>query len=164
MFLIPGWLISLLTFPGVILHEWAHKIFCDLFRVPVFRVCYFRFGNPSGYVVHAETESLKQTFWVSAGPLFVNTIATLIFGFMAGQTSHGLTTVILIWLALSAGVHAVPSNQDVHHLHKHATGIIGLLLFPLIGLVWVVNFGKFFWFDFFYACVLVSSVGGFNGY
>jgi hypothetical protein len=39
---IPGFIISLLTFPGVIVHEWAHKIACNLFDVAVFRVVYFK--------------------------------------------------------------------------------------------------------------------------
>lgn len=50
--IIPGFLISIVTFPGVIVHEMAHQIFCRLCGVAVFDVCYFRFGNPSGYVVH----------------------------------------------------------------------------------------------------------------
>lgn len=47
MFFIPGQLIAALTFPGVIVHEMAHQLFCRLFRVAVLDVCYFRFG-PAG--------------------------------------------------------------------------------------------------------------------
>jgi hypothetical protein len=28
MIFIPGFVISLITFPGVIAHEWAHLLFC----------------------------------------------------------------------------------------------------------------------------------------
>lgn len=32
--MIPGQIISLLTFPGIIAHEWAHKQFCNWLKVP----------------------------------------------------------------------------------------------------------------------------------
>ena len=40
--IIPGPIIALLTFPGVIVHEFAHKLFCDIFNVPVYYVNYFK--------------------------------------------------------------------------------------------------------------------------
>jgi hypothetical protein len=51
MFFIPGPLIALATFPGVIVHELAHQLFCRWFRIPVLNVCYF-----TGYPVtgHAD--------------------------------------------------------------------------------------------------------------
>lgn len=53
MFFIPGELISALTFPGVILHEWAHKLFCKRLGVKVLEVKYFQIGKKvAGYVVH----------------------------------------------------------------------------------------------------------------
>lgn len=50
--IIPGFLISILTFPGVIVHEIAHQLFCRICGVAVLDVCYFKAGNPAGYVVH----------------------------------------------------------------------------------------------------------------
>lgn len=40
--IIPGFLISIATFPGVIVHEAAHQLFCRLTKVAVLDVCYFR--------------------------------------------------------------------------------------------------------------------------
>lgn len=74
MFFIPGWLIALITFPGVMVHELAHHFFCDLSRVPVFRICYYRVGNPAGYVIHGKTADLRANLLISVGPLFVNII------------------------------------------------------------------------------------------
>lgn len=34
--LIPGFLISLVTFPGVMVHELAHLVFCKLTNTPVY--------------------------------------------------------------------------------------------------------------------------------
>jgi len=59
---IPGKVVSLLTFPGVIVHELAHKIFCEMAGVQVYEVCYFRFGNPAGYVKHEPVSELIKSF------------------------------------------------------------------------------------------------------
>jgi len=53
------WLIALVTFPGIILHEWAHKFFCDRTGVPVYKTCYFRLGNPAGYVYPRSDRQLR---------------------------------------------------------------------------------------------------------
>lgn len=36
MFFVPGPVIAAVTFPGVIVHEAAHRFFCDLGGVPVY--------------------------------------------------------------------------------------------------------------------------------
>ena len=68
MFFIPGFLIALVTFPGVIVHEMAHQLFCRLFRVAVLDVCYFRLGNPSGYVLHESPRTTAQHLVIGIGP------------------------------------------------------------------------------------------------
>jgi len=64
----------MVTFPGVIVHELAHQFFCRLFKVPVFKVCYFRIGNPSGYVIHEPPSSAWTSLLIGIGPLFVNSV------------------------------------------------------------------------------------------
>src|ERR1700681_3896241 len=81
MFLIPGFLIALVTFPGIIIHEVGHRLFCDLAGVPVYEVCYFRTGNPSGYVIHAPATSLRASFLITIGPLILNTVICAIICF-----------------------------------------------------------------------------------
>ena len=44
MFIIPGFLISFVTFPGVIMHELGHQVACWLSKVAVFNVKYFQFN------------------------------------------------------------------------------------------------------------------------
>ena len=36
--IIPGPIISALTFPGVVVHEFAHETFCKLFKVPYMKL------------------------------------------------------------------------------------------------------------------------------
>ena len=79
MFFIPGFVISIATFPGVIIHEAAHLFFCKINKLAVFDVCYFRFGNPAGYVVHETTNDFGKTFMVGMGPFFINSFFCVLF-------------------------------------------------------------------------------------
>ena len=68
MVFIPGFLIALLTFPGVIVHEAAHMLFCKLRHVAVLDVCFFRVGNPAGYVVHEPVNRFSTSLLITFGP------------------------------------------------------------------------------------------------
>src|SRR5579862_7910264 len=107
--LIPGFLIAILTFPGVIVHEFAHLLFCKLTGTPVLKVCYFRIGNPAGYVIHGQPPSVWKHILIGIGPFFVNTLIGLVMGIAAMpmhiDTDHldNLSPLgaILLWLAVS---------------------------------------------------------------
>ncbi|PLX27139.1 hypothetical protein C0583_04530 [Candidatus Parcubacteria bacterium] len=168
MFFIPGWLISMLTFPGVIIHEWSHKKFCDWMGVKVSKVVYFRFGNPAGYVLHEEPATYKQTFYISTGPLILNTTMTFLFGYFASQTYFDSTLYwLFLWIAISSGMHAFPSDHDGKHIVskskesiKNGGTVIHYLAYPFYWLLWTANKLRFFWFDLIYAVMLVYAVGG----
>ena len=161
MFFIPGEIISILTFPGIIVHEFAHMLFCRLRKVAVFDACYFRVGNPAGYVIHANTSNFYTTFLISMGPFFVNTLLCLFICLPAYmpikffQLDHPLS-YFLIWLGVSIGAHAIPSNQDASNVYEQAKekikekNLLAILSFPLIGLIYVFNFLRFFWIDVLY--------------
>lgn len=64
--MIPGIIISLVTFPGVIIHELAHKVFCYLFGVRVYEVVYFQVKDlsaPVGYVLHDPPQNFRHFHW-----------------------------------------------------------------------------------------------------
>ena len=78
--IIPGFVIAAMTFPGVIVHEAAHMLFCRLFGLAVLDVCFMRLGgNPAGYVLHEPTERFTAAFFVGIGPFIVNTALCLVF-------------------------------------------------------------------------------------
>jgi hypothetical protein len=163
---IPGFLISVLTFPGIIVHEFAHRLFADWSGVPVYQVCYFRFGSPAGYVVHAPARDLRGAFLISVGPLIVNTIlcAVLTFGPVVRMgileiDEMSWVQVLLLWIGISIGMHAFPSNVDMQSLVSAVKSAErgGLLLLSarfFAGLMWVANILRFFWFDAFYAALV----------
>ena len=163
--MIPGILISILTFPGVIVHEFAHLFFCKLRKVAVFEVCYFRFGNPVGYVIHENTTNFYTTFLISMGPFFVNTVLCLLICIPAYipisffSIDHPLS-YFLMWLGVSIGMHAVPSNQDAKNLYEQAkekvkeTNILALISFPIVGLIYLFNILRIIWADLAYGIAI----------
>lgn len=165
--MIPGVVISILTFPGIIIHEWAHKKFCEWFGVPVRAVKYFRIGNPAGYVLHDNPANYKQTFWVSVGPLIVNSITAITLSMVASQSvKESALWNVLIWVAISIGMHSFPSDQDMKFIAnaskeklKQGGSVFYYLAFPFVALIWIANKLRFFWFDLIYALLLVSLGG-----
>lgn len=158
--MIPGWLIAAVTFPGVILHEWAHKFFCERTGVPVQEVMYFQFGeSPAGYVRHAQPKSGSQHLLISLGPLLINTAACFVLAVFAGQAKSGsILNAGLIWLAVSAGMHAFPSGADidgaiqgVRQFWVRSKRALYFLVLPFLALLRVANALRFFWFDALYA-------------
>ncbi|HMA74765.1 MAG TPA: hypothetical protein VKP67_25225 [Xanthobacteraceae bacterium] len=167
MFIIPGFLIAIVTFPGVIAHEVGHRFFCDLADVPVYEVCYFRIGNPSGYVIHVPATSLRASFLVTIGPLIVNSVLCAVICF-APIIALNLDVadlpgvfLLLLWLGISIGMHAFPSPQDAENFSRavRASGRRGLLYLVAKAfqfLVRLANALRFLWFDLFYAAIIAS--------
>ena len=163
MFLIPGWLISIVTFPGVIFHEIAHRFFADMAKVEVYEARYFRLGNPAGYVIHGPVEGLKQSFLISVGPLVVNSIICVLLTFTAifpifilKAQDFSAVFIILLWLGYSIGMHAFPSNEDMANIVQAVKNAEqgGLLLLAAKLFAWffkIVNALRIIWFDAIYA-------------
>ncbi|HLP87419.1 MAG TPA: hypothetical protein VK184_02290 [Nostocaceae cyanobacterium] len=167
---IPGWLISVVTFPGVVVHEAAHKFFCDLAKVPVYEVRYFQIGNPAGYVIHGEVKNLKDALLISVGPLIINTILCAILTYpvvlaiflVQDENGKSISNLILLWVGYSIGMHAFPSNEDVKNfldvfkkIKKGATQNILYFLCQIIGLIFrIANFLRIIWFDLIYAFIV----------
>lgn len=158
MFFIPGPVIAALTFPGVIVHETGHLFFCRLFRLAVYDVCFFRFGNPAGYVIHERTDNFTASFFVSMGPFFVNTLLCMVFCTAAFLPVWELKVqdplaYFFYWLGLSIGMHAFPSKEDLSNIWELAPerakhgNLLAVLSLPLIGILYVLNYARIIWAD-----------------
>lgn len=163
--IIPGFLIAWLTFPGVIIHELAHKLFCQWTGTRVLRVCYFRFGNPAGFVIHEKPASLWRHMLIGIGPLFVNTAMGLAIGlgaYFMKRTSEPLYGVLL-WLAVSIAMHSFPSLGDAKSIwnaiwEKGAPFLPRLVGTPLVALVVLGAVGSIFWLDALYGLGVVMGI------
>lgn len=157
---IPGFLIAIATFPGVIVHEIAHQLFCCFARVSVIEVCYFRIGNPSGYVIHEIPKKASQKILIGLGPFFVNTILGALISLPAAIPVIKFGTgspldYVLIWLGVSIAMHSFPSVQDASGIWdatkgKDTTFILKLLVMPIVGLIYICAAGSIIWLDLVY--------------
>jgi hypothetical protein len=157
MFFVPGILITIVTFPGVIVHELAHQLFCRLFRVPVFKVVYFQAENPAGYVLHEVPPSNWQSIMISIGPFFLNTFLGGLIALPAAlpffEFGHpGPMDYALIYLGVSIAMHAFPSTGDAGVIwdrlrQKETPLLVKIIGYPIIGLIYIGTLGSFFWLD-----------------
>jgi len=158
MIIIPGFLISIVTFPGVIVHEAAHMLFCRLFGLAIFDVCFFRVGNPAGYVVHERTRDFKTAFFVSMGPFLLNTLLCVVFCSAAFLPVWELEVAdplayFFYWLGLSIGMHAFPSPQDLSIVWKLAgeaarqLNPLAIASYPIMAVLMVLSFLRVIWAD-----------------
>ena len=169
MLFIPGALVSLLTFPGVILHELAHKLFCDWTGVKVHEVKYFKFRNvlslrsgAAGWVIHEAPATWAQTFWISVGPLVVNSFVCIVLAFLHAQAQpDSFLAYLLSWIAICVGMHAFPSDHDAANVLVHSKqsltdggSFFHYLTYPFFWIIWLANKLRVFWFDFIYAMAL----------
>ena len=159
---IPGFIISILTFPGVIVHEFAHLLFCRIFRVAVFDVCFFRVANPPGYVIHETPKSLWHHVLIGIGPFFTNTIIgsviaiPAVYAFSAPGTPNPIY-LVLMYFGVSIAMHSFPSTGDADSIRKAVWdkengGSAGMkiLLAPIIGLIYAGAIGSVIWLDLLY--------------
>lgn len=178
--IIPGIVISVLTFPGVIVHEFGHKYFCDKFGVKVHDVRYFRLGNPAGYVLHDIPDKFYKTFFIDVGPFLVNSaLAAAVFlviavmnlaaikGFDVTDAPTGPFQWALgffMWLGISIAMNAFPSRHDAKILWKESRrhlsqgDRVAIIGFPFSVLIWIANILSFVWFDLIYAIALAFVV------
>ena len=168
MLFIPGPLIAILTFPGIIVHEIAHRLFCHLTGVPVYDVRYFHpTAQPSGYVIHGRPPTSRAALLITSGQLILNSLLCMLLTFGASISTWILkdsqaswVSGLLLWVGISVGMHAFPSNQDASSFvdmvrERRGSGIWPVLAQLFAAVLTVVNALRFVWIDLIYAILLV---------
>ena len=163
-------ILSYLTFPGVIVHEFAHAWACRRMGVRVIKICYLRLGNPLGYVLHGRPATALQHIVIATAPFFVATFLSLIISCTAGVlfVSHAAIDyqdailALSLWLSFSVALHAFPSSGDADSLwsdmnSSHVSLACKLLLVPVGGLIRLAGFGRHFRFDVIFAAVVMAA-------
>ncbi len=167
-----------LTAPGVVVHELAHRLACSLVGVRVAEVAYFRLGDPAGYVRHEDPATYRAAFVISVAPFFVNTALSLALfaacwglvstvvplepsvgtleALLTGEPELLAGAGVLAWLATGVGLHAFPSTGDASNLWQRTrrdwTGApLVLLGLPFVFLIYVINLLSWAYAHLFYA-------------
>lgn len=168
--IIPGFIISFITFPGVIVHELAHQLFCYLCGLRVYEVKYFQFKNPCGYVIHEGTNHPGKVFLTSVGPFIINTLMGILVilpasvEIIAFKEINNVQSFILAWLGMSILMHAFPSTGDAkvmvdEILKNPEVGFIPKILSaPFILLIYIGAIGSVFWLDLIYAAAVAMLI------
>jgi hypothetical protein len=164
---IPSQIVALLTFPGVVLHEVIEQLFCRWLGVAVLDVCYFRFGNPAGYITHEPKLQLRKSLWIALGPFLVNSLLGALVAFPAILTAWEFRvsttpSYILAWLGISIAAHAVPNPDSAATLWHAARSpecslLIRVLAAPVAGFALIVSAGRVVGFDLLYGAAIVTA-------
>lgn len=162
-------IVSFLTFPGVMLHEFAHAWACRRLGIRVLKVCYLRLGNPLGYVLHEQPEYAAQHIMVAVAPFFVSTSAALAVSLVssllaaspAAAKFRDLAVPVGAWLSFSMALHAFPSSGDGDALWHGVTSpgvsfFAKLLLAPVVGLIRLGQAGAVVWLHALFAVAVVA--------
>lgn len=156
-------IISLLTFPGIITHELAHRFFCSIARVKIYEACYFRLGNPSGFIIHEPVDNYWKALFIDIAPFLINTLISLLLFAIAVNLPLNFVAYTLYWLGISTAMHSFPSNSDAANLwNQSKTSLkknpLALIGFPIVGIIKLATFFNRLWFDVIYAVALLLLV------
>ncbi len=157
-------IISGITFPGVIFHEFGHTLFCALTGVKVHKTCYFRFGNPAGYVIHERPQNFMQSFLIAGGPFISGTFFALLFFQIANLNAAGpWQKLLFIWLGASVAINCFPSNTDGKGLWKDTNryirkNFLTIVGYPFAAVIWMLNLFQVIFLDLIYAILLYNIV------
>jgi hypothetical protein len=163
MILIPGIVITVLTFPGFVMETVARKFWCDLLGVPVYEARYFK-----GTIVHERIDSPARVAFVAFAPFSVNTVLCgvlffpVAFSLLLGSHPTGREATIqllLAWAAVSIGMHALPAratvNECLDSLPEHMRyGWVYFVLRVTGTFLILTDFLKLFWLDLVYASIV----------
>jgi hypothetical protein len=162
-------MISYMTFPGVMAHEFAHAWACKRLRLHVHKVCYFRFGNPLGYVLHEQPVYVSQHIMVAVAPFFVSTTLALLISFLVSCLARApvypeareTIAIAGLWVSFSFALHAFPSCGDADSLWSDVKSpAFGwpakLLLVPVVGVIRLTQLGARLWLDVLFALLIVA--------
>lgn len=138
---------TLITAPGIIMHELGHLIFCLFSGVKVYKIKLFGFGKKAGYVVHDEPQKFYQGFLISFGPLILNSLTALVLFSLYKPPYLSQTSLLCLWLGFSISLHAIPSDGDAtalfnlasHRIWKNPLVSLG---YPFILIIYVLNLLK----------------------
>ncbi|MCQ6254746.1 metalloprotease family protein [Methanocaldococcus sp.] len=160
--LIPGKFIAILTFPGVIIHEWAHKIACDYVGLKVYSVKYFSFSeNADGWVNHEEPRSFREAFIVSFAPFVINTFVAIFCFAVAVDIPYNIIKYVLYYIGIACAMNAFPSwhDLDLAMKYKHRLSVVKkIFVYPIFTIFYIANALSVVWFDAIYAFSLFFTI------
>lgn len=150
-------LLQLAVAPGVVAHEFAHALACRLTGTRIHDVCWFRLGDPAGYVVHDRAASATAGALIGLAPIVVNAGLGAAISWRPAlkllSAQHWLwSDWALAWLGFVVALRAFPSRADAKAMWDAARAARfgwakAVLVAPLWLMVQVMSFGAKLWLD-----------------
>ncbi|HIE34051.1 MAG TPA: hypothetical protein EYP86_02795, partial [Candidatus Altiarchaeales archaeon] len=110
-------ILYIITFPGVVFHEFSHYLTCRLLGIRIKEVKFFKLGHVLGYVKHDEVKSFAKNFLIIIAPFFGNSLVSILcFSIILFLKPEFWISVFFFWLGMSSAMHAAPSNPDAQIL------------------------------------------------
>jgi len=163
------YILSYITFPGVIAHEFAHAWACRRMGIRIHKICYLRFGNPLGYVLHDAPAYAIQHILVAVAPFFVSTVLSVALSLSAcaiARYAHiyelrDILVILAVWCSFSFALHAFPSSGDGDALWDDVRSpdislLAKLLLVPVVAVIRLALLGNRIWLDAMFAVAIVA--------
>ena len=144
--------------PGIIVHELSHAFFCVFFGVKIHKINLLRFNTVAGYVIHDEPRRFLPSFFISFGPLIINSILA-IYLFSKIVWDYDFYVLIYLWLGIVLGLQAIPSTGDAKALlnnanHNILRNPLVIIFYPLVLILYILNWLKYIKIDFIFVLVL----------
>ncbi len=151
---------SIITAPGVMVHELSHAVFCLLAGVKIHKINLFKFGRTAGYVVHDEPEKVHQSFLISFGPLLINSLLALCCFSRIVPPYFVWLNLLYFWLGGAMALHAIPSTADAKALftatnRRFWKNPLVVIVYPFVIVLYILNFLKRFHLDIVYFALLL---------
>lgn len=169
--------LSMITFPGSVVHAYTRQLFCRMMRVPVFETVYFTVNEPCKYVNREESPPGKTFALICLGWLLdvllgavmlVPASLTLFrFGLFAqAEPWTAFVNLVTFWVGFSILVHSFPNHEELRELrarvlvNKEAPGMLRALTAPFFLVMGIVVWGSWMLFDALFGVAVVLLLPG----
>lgn len=152
---------SLFTFPGILVRQVAHQIFCRFLRVAIFDV---RYLEPGG-VVHEKPLWASHQILLAIGPFL---LCSLLGALIAAPAAIPLVRLgtggplegALLWLGFSLAVQGFPLPEEAGTLRRHVRDphVLPVFRFAVLPIAGLIALGWPFWRRLVYGMVLTLLV------
>lgn len=125
-------ILSLITFPGAIIHAITYRFLCKKYHIRTSAIHYAKPLLIENKLTACESLLIsKPPISIVIGPFLINVLVCIIFTFPAGCIQYldvstigffspllGLAYSIMTWIGYSAGIHAIPYTKDIQPFKK----------------------------------------------
>ena len=148
--------VATLLFPGVVVHEAAHVLFCKFFGIRVHEVRFFSIKRAIGYVHRDNGTRPIQNILIGLGPMLVNPLVGFGLGALLVEPGwrhllQGPGYLVYCWLGVSISAMGAPSFGDVQQARQlvmySPSAVVRGMSFGLIGIALTCAIGGLFLLD-----------------